>query len=228
MKAGPVSRRLLRQLSIGAAVLVAAAGCSSMQPADNFDAWAARAVSADVVAARDQAELTADNLFAYLPVKPVAVSSVDSCVVDDDVWHSQTDQFSCSLEEIRYVPVDGALLPLLVKIDHAALTDGLVASEPLQNVQYYFAHKGKAEGLQLPKPRLAYEGGFGIVAVNWNDPAFPQPMEAPTTYPARWPTVYRTQTPALDVAKLSAGHDNMLAILVSQTYFKIPWSASTG
>ena len=46
-------------------------------------------------------------------------------------------------------PVDGALLPLLAKIDHAALGNGLIASEPLQNVQYYLAHEG--DGLHIPQ-----------------------------------------------------------------------------
>ena len=112
------------------------------------------------MADRARAERFADTLFAHLPVKPAAVTSSDSCVVrPPDLWHYNEYQFSCHLDEIRYVPVDGDLLPLLVKIDTAALADSTTsATEPLQNVQYYFAHGGRVDGLQESKPRLVYSG----------------------------------------------------------------------
>lgn len=212
-------------------MLVAAAGCASTRPRDNFDRWANRAVSADVVADRGRAEHLADTLFTHLPVKPVAVTSADSCVVgENNMWHTDPYRFRCQLDETRYVPVDGALMPLLVKIDAAALDSGigLTASEPLQNVQHYFAHAGRnADGNQLPKPRLVYEGGFGIVAIDWHDPAFPEATTAPTTYPIQWPVVYQTTSPAVDLPNLAAAHDNVLAIYVSQTYFELTWPNSS-
>ena len=214
---------MMRQVLVGAAALMAAVGCSSTTPRNSFVAWASRAVSADVVADRARAERFADTLFAHLPVKPAAVTSSDSCVVrPPDLWHYNEYQFSCHLDEIRYVPVDGDLLPLLVKIDTAALADSTTsATEPLQNVQYYFAHGGRVDGLQLSKPRLVYSGSFGVLAVDWHDPAFPEVTTPPTIYPVAWPEVYRTQTPAVDLPKLAAAHDNMLVIHVSQTYFKL-------
>jgi hypothetical protein len=213
---------MMRLVLVGATALMAAVGCSSTTPRNSFDTWASRAVSADVVADRARAERLADTLFAHLPVKPVAVTSSDSCVVrPPDLWHYNEYHFSCHLDEIRYVPVDGDLLPLLVKIDTAALANSASATEPLQNVQYYFAHGGRVDGLQLSKPRLVYQGSYGVLAVDWHDPAFPEATTPPTTYPAAWPEVYRTQTPAVDVPKLAAAHDNMLAIHVSQTYFKL-------
>ena len=213
---------MMRLLLVGAAALLAAVGCSSTTPRNSLDTWASRAVSADVVADRARAERLADTLFAHLPVKPVAATSSDSCVVrPPDLWHYNEYQFGCHLDEIRYVPVDGDLLPLLVKIDTAALADSASATEPLQNVQYYFAHGGRVDGLQESKPRLVYQGSFGVLAVDWHDPAFPEATTPPTTYPVTWREVYRTQTPAVDLPKLAAAHDNMLAIHVSQTYYKL-------
>lgn len=222
-----------RQLLVGAVVLLAAAGCRSPTPQDNFDKWASRAVSADAVAARESAAHVADTIFAHLPVKPAVVTSLDSCVVGEhDLWHSDQYQFACFLDETRYVPVDGALLPMLVQIDAAVLATniGLSASQPLGTVRYYFAHGGKdADGLQLPKPRLAYSGTLGVLTVDWHDPVFPADPAFPEEAPApqiTWPEVYRTQTPAVDLAKLTADHDNVIAIYLSQTYVALPWSTS--
>jgi hypothetical protein len=223
----------VKKLLLVGIVLLAAAGCSSTQAEDRTQ-WAGRAASADVVAARAQAERKANFIVAHLPVNAATVASGDSCGVgESDPWYTSPYQFSCNLETIYYVPVEGALLPELARIDEAARTApvGLVPSEPFQNVQYYFAHGGKdTDGLQLSKPSLAYSAGWCHVGVNWRDPAFPgsdlpQLSAVPTDYPMSWPEVYRSARSTVDLPKLVAAHDNVLAINVSQTYFAIPWSS---
>ena len=98
------------------------------------------------MAARARAEREANAVIAHLPVIAATVASADSCVLGErDLWYTSQYQFSCHLDTIYYVPVDGALLPELAGIDEAARAAplGLVPSEPFQNVQYYFAHGGK-------------------------------------------------------------------------------------
>src|SRR5947207_10604791 len=138
---GDIVDAVMKRLLVVGIVLVAAAGCSSTHGEDRAQ-WAGRAASADVVAARARAEREANAVIAHLPVNAATVASADSCVVGErDLWYTSQYQFSCHLDTIYYVPVDGALLPELAGIDEAARAAplGLVPSEPFQNVQYYFA-----------------------------------------------------------------------------------------
>jgi hypothetical protein len=230
---GDTVEAVMKRLLVVGIVLLAAAGCSSTHGKDRAQ-WAGRAASADVVAARARAEREANTVIAHLPVNAATVASADSCVVGErDLWYTSQYQFGCHLDTIYYVPVDGALLPELVRVDEAARAAplGLVPSEPFQNVQYYFAYEGKdTDGLHLPRPGMAYSGGGCNVGVGWRDPAFPDPdlpqlSAVPTDHPMLWPQVYRSGRPAVDLPKLVAAHDNVLAISVSQTYFTIPWSS---
>jgi hypothetical protein len=218
---------VLKRLLVGV-MLLAVAGCSSTQAGDRAR-WTDKATSADVVSARAGAERRADFIMARLPVKAATMASEDSCVVGtSDMWYTSQYQFSCHLDTVYYVPVDGALLPLLTEIDEAmrAAPLGFVPWESFENVQYYFAHGGKSsDGLQLSKPGLAYLTALGEVGVSWRDPAFPDPERSamPTNYPMMWPQVYRAERSAVDLETLIPAHDNVLAISVSQTYFMVAW-----
>jgi hypothetical protein len=201
---------MIRKLALAAALL-ATAGCGLVkwqQPQANPDRWANIDQSGEVTAARESAAFDAERLIAALPVKPARTVSTDGCAPEEEDNGAQY-QFSCTRSQTWYVPVGGDFLPLLAEIDAAVRERQGQPSEYIENVKYYNAHGGKSrDGLQLPKPRLAYWGGFGTLAVDWTDPAF-------------------AGLPPVPPADLAAGHGNVLIIRLTATYYTVPWSEAS-
>jgi hypothetical protein len=216
----------VRRLLLVIVGLVTLAGCSP--PADDRVKWAGEATSPDVVAARADAADEAFIIAGQVPVKVATFATEDSCGAGErDEWNDTQYQYSCTHQTIFYAPVDGLLLPVLAKTDEslrAHWPELLTDSYPYSNVQYYFAHGGKStDGLQLSRPRLSYSDATLDIGVSWRDPAFPDLDQIDTSPRVLTSGAYETTSPAVDLPKLIATHDNVLAIFVRQTYFTVPW-----
>jgi hypothetical protein len=215
----------MKKLLVAVLALLALAGCSS--PPDPAR-WTGMATSAEVVSARGVADRGADSMVAQLPLKVATKATEDSCGAGTrDEWYTSQYQYSCTRQSIYYLPLDGPLLPVLTQIDHTigGPANGLITTEPLQNVQFYYAHGGKdSDGRELPRPRLAYDSAVLDIGVSWRDRDDQDlPQLAAVNPSALSPGVYETGSSAVDLPGLVAAHTNVIALFVSQTYFTVPW-----
>jgi hypothetical protein len=192
---------------VGALVLVLAAGCSSATAGNNQAKWANEKSSAEVAAARRVADHEADTLFAALAPSAVAAGKSDDCSPGTrDMWYDDRYQYVCTSQEVRYVPVDGPLKPVLVKISSVARARGLQPDNVFQVAD--------------PVEGFSYDVPHGTINVGWDNP-----VSALSVYSIASPATSGAPQP-VDLRRLAAHHDAVVAVLIVQTYFTIPWPTS--